>query len=72
MQSLTERASRLRARANLVEFRAERMTDEGTIVEGLAWAARLRRQANEHEGQCHQIVSRAAAPPDRRHGPTPG
>ena len=69
MRSLTWRASRLRARANLVEFRAERMTDESAVVEGLAWVARLRRQAGEHEQHCHELLAQRAAPPDRRSGP---
>jgi hypothetical protein len=72
LHSLTQRASRLRARANLVEYRAERMTDEGSIVEGLAWVARLRRQADDHEHTCHQLVTRLSSPPDSRDRRTPG
>lgn len=67
MQDLALSASRLRARANLVEYRAERMSDENAVVEGLAWVARLRRQAEQHESRCHQLLTRAATPADRRH-----
>jgi hypothetical protein len=63
MRSLAERASRLRSRANLVEFRTERMTNEHAMVEGIAWAALLRRRADEQERECRRLLDGAASPP---------